>query len=270
MLAPAGEVYQAGTLSGNPLAVAAGLATLELLDERRLPAPRRASPSGSPTVCARRQRPGRAVPGRQRAGPADGLLQRAPRAILRGRAGVRSATPTGRGAASCSRAASTRRRRSSRRGSPRSRTPTSSIERTLEAAAAAFAALAGERRGASAPAGTLLERLRALLRERGRADRDAASTRRRGARMLARGPASPAQLAAAGPRAAGRREEYELLVEAIYEGYLLHYGAAARRARAGGRPAAARRRPPVRDRAGAAGRCSATRRPWPSSPTRSR
>jgi hypothetical protein len=38
-------------------------------------------------------------------------------------------------------------------------------------------------------------------------------------------PASPAQVAAAGPRAKGRREEYELLVEAIYEGYLLHYGA---------------------------------------------
>jgi glutamate-1-semialdehyde 2,1-aminomutase len=33
MLAPCGDVYQAGTLSGNPLAVAAGLATLELLDE---------------------------------------------------------------------------------------------------------------------------------------------------------------------------------------------------------------------------------------------
>jgi glutamate-1-semialdehyde 2,1-aminomutase len=33
MLAPAGPVYQAGTLSGNPLAVAAGLATLEMLDE---------------------------------------------------------------------------------------------------------------------------------------------------------------------------------------------------------------------------------------------
>jgi glutamate-1-semialdehyde 2,1-aminomutase len=31
-IAPAGEVYQAGTLSGNPLAVAAALATLELLD----------------------------------------------------------------------------------------------------------------------------------------------------------------------------------------------------------------------------------------------
>ena len=32
-IAPAGPVYQAGTLSGNPLAVAAGLATLRLLDE---------------------------------------------------------------------------------------------------------------------------------------------------------------------------------------------------------------------------------------------
>jgi glutamate-1-semialdehyde 2,1-aminomutase len=32
-IAPAGDVYQAGTLSGNPLAVAAGLATLRHLDE---------------------------------------------------------------------------------------------------------------------------------------------------------------------------------------------------------------------------------------------
>ena len=32
LIAPAGEVYQAGTLSGNPLAVAAGLATLAELD----------------------------------------------------------------------------------------------------------------------------------------------------------------------------------------------------------------------------------------------
>ncbi len=31
-VSPAGDVYQAGTLSGNPLAVAAGLATLHLLD----------------------------------------------------------------------------------------------------------------------------------------------------------------------------------------------------------------------------------------------
>jgi hypothetical protein len=34
----------------------------------------------------------------------------------------------------------------------------------------------------------------------------------------------PAQIAASGPRAQAHSEEYELLVEAIYEGYLLHYG----------------------------------------------
>jgi glutamate-1-semialdehyde 2,1-aminomutase len=35
LLAPDGPVYQAGTLSGNPLAVSAGLATLGLLSRRR-------------------------------------------------------------------------------------------------------------------------------------------------------------------------------------------------------------------------------------------
>jgi len=33
IVSPAGPVYQAGTLSGNPLAVAAGLRTLELLED---------------------------------------------------------------------------------------------------------------------------------------------------------------------------------------------------------------------------------------------
>jgi glutamate-1-semialdehyde 2,1-aminomutase len=33
MISPAGPVYQAGTLSGNPLAMAGGLATLEILQE---------------------------------------------------------------------------------------------------------------------------------------------------------------------------------------------------------------------------------------------
>jgi glutamate-1-semialdehyde 2,1-aminomutase len=37
LVAPAGDVYQAGTLSGNPLATAAGLATLRLLDDRAYP-----------------------------------------------------------------------------------------------------------------------------------------------------------------------------------------------------------------------------------------
>jgi hypothetical protein len=39
------------------------------------------------------------------------------------------------------------------------------------------------------------------------------------------GIGGPAQLAAAGPRVEGSRADYELLIEAIYEGYLLHYGA---------------------------------------------
>lgn len=34
----------------------------------------------------------------------------------------------------------------------------------------------------------------------------------------------PAQAAASGPRARGRQDEYELLLEMIFEGSLLHYG----------------------------------------------
>lgn len=37
---------------------------------------------------------------------------------------------------------------------------------------------------------------------------------------------SPARVAASGPRAAGAATEYERLIEAIYEGYELHYGPA--------------------------------------------
>ena len=49
-IAPAGDVYQAGTLSGNPLATAAGLATLRLLDEARLRAARPRSRPRSPAA----------------------------------------------------------------------------------------------------------------------------------------------------------------------------------------------------------------------------
>jgi hypothetical protein len=71
-----------------------------------------------------------------------------------------------------------------------------------------------------------LERLRALLRDAGGlmatlVEPDAAAGEDDGAHPAS----SPARLAAEGPRAEGRREEYELLVEAIFEGYLLHYGA---------------------------------------------
>jgi len=66
-----------------------------------------------------------------------------------------------------------------------------------------------------------LERLRALLRDGGGMMATLLAPNDDGPIACAE---SPARLAAEGPRAAGRREEYELLVEAIYEGYLLHYG----------------------------------------------
>jgi hypothetical protein len=66
-----------------------------------------------------------------------------------------------------------------------------------------------------------LQRLHAALRAEGgllaRALRDA------GPDALADDPAL-GTLAAAGPRAAGRREDVAFVVEAIREGYLLHYG----------------------------------------------
>ncbi len=73
-----------------------------------------------------------------------------------------------------------------------------------------------------APAGSL-PRLRALLAERGGLLAGLLSEDPLDGPAPA-GPSVAATLAAAGPRAEGRREEYELLLEAIYEGYLVHYG----------------------------------------------
>jgi hypothetical protein len=67
-----------------------------------------------------------------------------------------------------------------------------------------------------------VERLRALLCEEGGLLASLVSPALDGS--AAASEPSPASLAAEGPRAAGRSAEYELLVEAIYEGYLLHYG----------------------------------------------
>ncbi len=69
-----------------------------------------------------------------------------------------------------------------------------------------------------------LERLRELLREGGGLMAALVQPFDRSQHGESAGRSSPAIVAAQGPRAAGRREEYELLVEAIYEGYLLHYG----------------------------------------------
>jgi hypothetical protein len=81
-----------------------------------------------------------------------------------------------------------------------------------------------------------LERLRAMLRDEGgliaslldgngdRAGATGGEHASLAAPPLGDDP-SPARVAASGPRARGRAGDYELLVEAIYEGYLLHYGA---------------------------------------------
>jgi len=65
-IAPAGDVYQAGTLSGNPLAVAAGLASLRMLDEPaylRLAATTEALASGLRDAAGDRPVQVRSVPG---------------------------------------------------------------------------------------------------------------------------------------------------------------------------------------------------------------
>jgi hypothetical protein len=66
---------------------------------------------------------------------------------------------------------------------------------------------------------SVLERLRALVAAEG--EPIAAAILEPAAPPSRR---TPGAIAAAGPRARGAPEAYELLVEAIYEGYLLHYG----------------------------------------------
>ena len=124
MLAPAGEVYQAGTLSGNPLAVAAGIATLELLDELayvRLSSLTTRLADGLRAAAEEASVP---VQVTERPGLLSVFFSERPVTSFED---ARAATwrPTRAGAGSCSRAGSTRRRRSSRPGSPRWPTPRS-------------------------------------------------------------------------------------------------------------------------------------------------
>jgi hypothetical protein len=75
--------------------------------------------------------------------------------------------------------------------------------------------------GVAEEAESPLERLRSLLLEEGGLMASLILTD-----GLAGPPLhGPAQVVAAGPRAEGSSAEYELLVETIYEGYLLHYHA---------------------------------------------
>jgi hypothetical protein len=73
--------------------------------------------------------------------------------------------------------------------------------------------------------GSSLERLRELLLSEGGLMASLVGpvpARGRGAPSVEEGPA---RLAARGPRVNGRAADYELLMEAIYEGYLMHYHA---------------------------------------------
>ncbi len=90
LLAPAGEVYQAGTLSGNPLARRRGPRDALAARRARLPAPRLAHRAARrrPARGGGRRR-GRPGSGRQRPGSLDRLLLRAPRPLLRRRARLR-------------------------------------------------------------------------------------------------------------------------------------------------------------------------------------
>ncbi len=66
-LAPLGPVYQAGTLSGNPLAMAAGLATLSYLQQHRAKVYSRSSKNSVPLsrMVSRKPRPARAFHSRR-------------------------------------------------------------------------------------------------------------------------------------------------------------------------------------------------------------
>ena len=70
-----------------------------------------------------------------------------------------------------------------------------------------------------------LQRLRALLAAEGGLVAALLEPQTGGRPPSRNGASGAAQLAASGPRAEGRREQYELLIETIYEGYLLHYHA---------------------------------------------
>ena len=172
-LAPAGDVYQAGTLSGNPLATAAGLSVLRRLRDEastRSSSGRRAARGGLRRARAVVQRVGAMVTLFMPDGPVRDFDDAA------------RATPsaTARSSATCSSAASTSRRRSSRRCSCRSRTATtrstarsrplttSAVADLWEtiAAGAAPRASSGQRRCAAAERGARARLLAARREER--------------------------------------------------------------------------------------------------------
>jgi hypothetical protein len=187
-LAPAGEVYQAGTLSGNPLATAAGTSVLRRLRDADVYEQLEPEAPGSSRVSPRSARA---------AGRRDGdavLSATAPCAPSRTR---RRATPsaTAHSSATCSSAGSTSRPPSSSASS--SRSPIRRGHRP-------------HRRRPLATSSALKCSRRSRPRPRPRA--------RSGARRSAPIPSAMPVFGALVP------ERLALGVETIYEGYLLHYG----------------------------------------------
>ena len=148
-LAPEGPVYQAGTLSGNPVATAAGLATLRACTARGLRARATPPPGASPTPRARRCRP-----------PASRTSCSSPARMFsvffvpasRRRSATtttpagRTSPPSARSSTRCSTAASTCRPARSRRGSSPPRTTTPRSTASLDALPAAARRRRGGRR----------------------------------------------------------------------------------------------------------------------------
>ena len=213
-IAPAGDVYQAGTLSGNPLAVAAGLATLRKLDG--------AAYIGLASITERL-----AAGLREAAGDRPVQVASVPAWS------PSSSAPTGRTSRARARCDTEAYGRFCRALLDRGVYPPASQfeawfpslahddaddRRTIEAAAEAFASHLARRSNLARPHGL----------DRHLPRRPCGAPSRRRERDLAVRPRSDEEpalgaLAAAGPRAAEAPDEYMLLVEAIREGYLLHY-----------------------------------------------
>ena len=134
LMAPSGPVYQAGTLSGNPLAMTAGLWCLERAVGQlyRHLAKLGARLAAGLADAAREAGVPMQVNGFGSAADAVLHLAAGPRLRVGGSRGY--GAPTAGSSAGCSRAGSIRRRRNSRRGSSRARTPSATSTGRVKAA----------------------------------------------------------------------------------------------------------------------------------------
>ncbi len=136
-LSPDGPVYQAGTLSGNPLAMAAGLATLGIIAADatlydRLEDLTRRLTDGLDEAMSSHGVPHTSATPSVRCSRCSLRANRSP--ICRALAARIERRSTSVSSTPCSTAESTSRPRSSRRASSRRRTPRTTIERTVAAA----------------------------------------------------------------------------------------------------------------------------------------